>query len=770
MTTWKETLKDRMPAELAEEIDVFETQIDLKKQGKIDDKLFAETRLRRGAYGQRYDNGQRHDGIETRELNYPTDATKGPDTLWDAPGMMRIKIPFGGMNAEQMEVLADLAEEYSDAICHITTRQDIQLHYVHIDDTPDLQRRLAAVGITTREACGNGVRNVTACPIAGVCNDETFDVTPYSKAMAYFLLGHPDTQDFGRKFKVAFSGCKGKACGLTNIHDLGLIARKQVVNGEEKRGFEMYVGGGLGAVPYNAKLLDEFVPEEEILPMAQAISRVFARLGEKRNRGRARIKFLVDKLGIEEFTRLVQEERKMLPHDDWWTDYLDEVRAWEETPVKEPAELTSGVSDANFETWRATNLYKQKQKGYSVATVALPLGDITSWQMRQLADIARKYCGDNIRTTVEQNIVLRWVAEADLPALYEDLKNVGLAQPGAGTIFDVVSCPGTDTCKLGIASSRGLAGELHERLATKYQQFDSSIQGLHIKISGCFNSCGQHHLADLGFYGVSRKVGGTTVPHFRVVLGGQWENNGGSYGLTIGAVPSKRVPDFIDRITDKYLKERESDKEDFQAFIQRIGKRELKKVVDELSAVPPYELDPSYYSDWRDPREYSISDIGVGECAGEVVSRIDFDLQNAERLYFDAQIAHEEGEYQKADETAFKAMIAAAGGLVRLENQDIPDDPDQVVPEFRKRYYDTKLFHDKYAGGKFAEYLFNRYEDKSREFTADNVRLLLEETQLFIEAAHACNAKLIEQANAERQAALGKDKKGKDKSASAANA
>ena len=771
MTSWKETLQDRMPADLAEEIDTFETQINLKKQGKMDDKLFAETRLRRGAYGQRYDNGQRHDGLETRELNYPTDATKGPDTLWDAPGMMRIKIPFGGMTAEQMEVLADLAEEYSDAISHITTRQDIQLHYVHIDDTPDLQRRLAAVGITTREACGNGVRNVTACPIAGVCNDETFDITPYSKAMAYFLLGHPDTQDFGRKFKVAFSGCKGKACGLTNIHDLGLIARKKTVDGEEKRGFEMYVGGGLGAVPYEAKLLDEFVPEEEILPLAQAISRIFARYGEKKNRGRARIKFLVDKLGIEEFRRLVFEERKILPHDDWWTDYLEEVRAWEETPVKEPAELTSGVSDANFETWRATNLYRQKQKGYSVATVALPLGDITSWQMRQLADIARKYCGDNIRTTVEQNIVLRWVADADLPALYEDLKRVGLQQTGAGTIFDVVACPGTDTCKLGIASSRGLAGEMHERLATKYQQFDSSIQGLKIKISGCFNSCGQHHLADLGFYGVSRKVGGTTVPHFRVVLGGQWENNGGAYGLTIGAVPSKRVPDFIDAITDQYLKERESEKEDFRAYIQRVGKRELKKIVDKFSSVPPYELDSSYYSDWRDPREYSISDIGVGECAGEVVSRVDFDLQNAERLYFDAQIAHEEGEYQKADETAFKAMIAAAGGLVRLENQDIADDPDQVVPEFRKRFYDTKKFHDKYAGGKFAEYLFNRYEDTDREYTADKVRLLLEETQLFIEAAHACNAKLIEQANADRKAAVSDRKgKGRDKTASTANA
>ncbi|MEX0950761.1 MAG: nitrite/sulfite reductase, partial [Gammaproteobacteria bacterium] len=317
-----------------------------------------------------------------------------------------------------------------------------------------------------------------------------------------------------------------------------------------------------------------------------------------------------------------------------------------------------------------------------------------------------------------------------------------------------------------ISSSRGLAGELHERLATRYQQFDSAIQGLRIKISGCFNSCSQHHLADLGFYGVSRKVGGATVPHFRVVLGGQWQNNGGAYGLTVGAVPSKRVPDLIDRITEKYLSEREGN-ETFQAFIQRFGKRELKKVLDEFSAVPAYELDPSYYSDWRDPREYSISDIGVGECAGEIVSRIDFDLQNAERLYFEAQLQHEEGHYQKADEMAFQAMVVAAAGLVRLENQDIPDEGDKVVPEFRRRYYDTKIFYDKYAHGKFAEYLFQRYEDTQREYTADKVRLLLEETQLFIEAAHACNAKLMEQASAERKTVLEKNKKDKADTANA---
>src|SRR5437762_5441459 len=290
--SWKEKLDGRVPDALAREIDIFETEITLRKQGKLEERLFAETRLRRGAYGQRYDNGKRNDGKKVQKLNFPSgDLTKGPNTLWDAPGMQRIKIPAGGMNAEQLEVMAELAEEYSDGVAHVTTRQDFQLHYVHIDDSPALMRRLAAVSVTSREACGNSVRNVTACPLAGICHEEAFDTTPYAKACSKFLMGHPDTQDFGRKFKVAFSGCKDNPCGLVTMHDAGAIAKTKIVDGVEKRGFEFYVGGGLGSLPYKAKLFDAFLPEEELLPTLQAISRVFARLGEKRNRARARIEF-----------------------------------------------------------------------------------------------------------------------------------------------------------------------------------------------------------------------------------------------------------------------------------------------------------------------------------------------------------------------------------------------------------------------------------------------------------------------------------------------
>ena len=427
-SSWKEKLAGQMSAELADEIDTFETQIHLRKQGKMEEKLFAETRLRRGVYGQRYDNGQRYDGTQTQQLLFPEHQTKGPDTVWHAPGMMRIKIPFGGLTAEQMEVLADVAEEYSEEILHVTTRQDFQIHFVHLEDTPDLMRRLASVGITTREACGNSVRNVTACPLSGVCRTETFDVTPYAQALMRFLLGHPDCQDFGRKFKIAFSGCQHEACGLTNMHDLGGIAVVKTIDGEEKRGFKLYVGGGLGAVPHQAQLFDEFVPAEELLPIAQAIARVFARLGEKKNRNRARIKFLVAKLGIEEFRRLVLEERAILPEDPSWTAFLDDLHATDEQPLKPGQALNGAAASAGFAEWHRTNVYAQRQEGYAVATVVLPLGDITSSQLRALAAISRRYVRETVRTTVEQNLVLRWVSETDLPHLYDELVSLGLAE------------------------------------------------------------------------------------------------------------------------------------------------------------------------------------------------------------------------------------------------------------------------------------------------------------------------------------------------------
>ena len=735
--TWKNKLAGQVREDWDKEIDVFQTQIDLRKQGKIEDKLFAETRLRRGAYGQRYDNGQRHDGETTRELAFPSNGlTKGPDTVWDAPGMMRVKIPYGQLNAEQLEVHCDLAEEYSDQILHVTTRQDIQLHFIHIDDTPDLMRRLAATGITTREACGNAVRNVTACQYSGVCKDESFDVTPYAQAITDFLMGHDDTMDFGRKFKIAFSGCEDKPCGLTTFHDMGALARVK----DGQRGFKVVVGGGLGAVPYKAWTYSEFVPEAELFPLSQAISRVFGQLGEKQNRSRARIKFLIKKLGIDEFVRLVEIERKNLRHDPRWTAFLSDLEKLDDKPGKPGSELEAAVS-GGFEDWARHNVRDQKQSGYGVVLVKLPLGDFTPLQGRAIADISREFGASAVRLTADQNLVIRWIPRADLPVVFERLVDVGLAEAGAETITDITSCPGTDTCKLGISASRGLAGELRRHLSLVKER-DEATENLHIKCSGCFNSCGQHHVADIGFLGVSRNVGGRKVPHFQLVVGGEWTNNAGSYGLPIGAIPSKNVPKAVDALTAAYAAGRQ-DGEKFREWIDRFGKREVKKLITDFTKVPAYEDDKSFYTDWGDPREYTIGDIGVGECAGEVVSFVEIGIADAEREFFEAQIALDDGDSEKAGQLAYKAMVKAARALTRELNPNLSEEVDEVVAEFRKLLVDSKIFLDQYAGAKFANYLFRHHKDGLGDGSMETSRELIEETQLFIEASHTCHQRML---------------------------
>jgi sulfite reductase (ferredoxin) len=748
--TWKERLAGRMPEALAEEIDVFETQMTLRRQGKLDEKIFAETRLRRGIYGQRYDNGQRHDGVAQRVLAFPCGGlTKGPETVWDAPGMMRIKVPMGRLSAEQLDVLAELAEEYSDSILHVTTRQDIQLHFVHIEDTPDLMRRLAAVGITTREACGNSVRNVTACQFAGVCSDQAFDVTPYAHALTWYLLGHRDVQDFGRKFKIAFSGCKPHPCGLANFHDIGAIA---VVREDGRRGFEFYVGGGLGAVPHQAKLLEAFVPEEELLPLSQAVCRVFAQHGERKNRARARLKFVVQKLGIDEFRRLVHAEREKIAPDERWTAYLAELDAGDEKPLR-PGRPLEGAVAPELARWRETNIRPQPQAGYVVATVRLPLGDLTSSQARRISDLARRFTGDTLRLTVEQNLVFRWVSEADLPDLHRELLAIGLGEAGASTIADITACPGTDTCKLGIAASRGLAAALGERLAARDDERPDVAQ-LRIKTSGCFNSCGQHHVADIGFLGVSRNVGGRRVPHFQLVVGGEWNNNGGSYGLAIGAFPSKKIPELVERLTEVWLRERQPG-ERLQAFIARAGRAKIKEALDDLRHVPTYEEDRSYYADWGDPRDYTIGDMGVGECAGEVVTATEFGLATSEREVFEAQLQLEGGDAPRAADLAYRAMLSAARALVTIDFADVKDDEQEIVSQFRTRFHDTQLFHDRFAGAKFAAFLLSAHDAPLRQPTREQAHQQIEEAQLFIEAAHACYGK-VQQLKATEKAAAGK--------------
>jgi sulfite reductase (ferredoxin) len=671
--------------------------------------------------------------------------------------MQRIKIPGGVLTARQLEVLCDLAEEYSDRILHITTRQDVQLHYVHLEDTPALMRRLSQVGITTREACGNSVRNVTACQIAGVCRDETFDVTPYAHAVAHFLLGHPDTQDMGRKFKVAFSGCSDKPCGLTGFHDIGCIAKVRANDGSLERGFEMYVGGGLGPVPHASELLASFVTPDRVLPLSLAICRVFSKHGERENRSRARMKFLLKKVGIEEFRRLVELELAELKFDPRWKTVMGRatqqagdgcpptLEASARTTRDAPPTGTQPLGHNHVDpAFLRDNVTPQRQQGYNAVTVNLPLGDLTPEQGRGIAAIARRFCQDDFRTTVEQNIFLRWVRDEDVPLVFEELRRLGLQEAGASGITDVTACPGTDTCKLGISSSRGLAKELKRSLQQQAATLPESARGLHIKCSGCFNSCAQHHVADIGFLGVSRNVNGRRVPHFQLVVGGSWANNGREFGLAIGAIPSKRVPEAVALLTDTFARDRQ-DNETFQAWAHRIGRRKVKEMVSVLCDVPSFEQAPDLYRDWGDLRVYTTGDIGVGECAGEVISPSQFAFAESERLIFEAQIALDEGRSDTAADRAFSAMVHAARAACLRLRPSLSSAPDAVASAFDELLGRTGEFDAASPGGRFSRHYVRAREEQAGEWTLpdarQHARQRVEEAQLFIDAAHAYETK-----------------------------
>ena len=690
---------EMIPEDMQRAIEIYEIQLGRVQSGQVAEDVFTEFRLRHGVYGQRDDGSQ----------------------------MIRVKIPYGGLSAEQLEMLADVAEEFSDYIIHITTRQDVQYHYVDINNTPELMRRLASVGITTKEACGNVVRNVTACPLSGVCNDESFDVTPYAKALSAFLLGHPDGQDFGRKFKISFSGCHDHACGFGQMHDIGAVAVVKEIDGEKKRGFKMFVGGGLGAVPHRAKVLDEFLPVEELLPISQAMAKVFSRLGERKNRNKARMKFVVAKLGIDEFRSQVYAEREKLRHDPEWTAYLDDLDKFDEAALKPPTQLNGTQKPDGFEAWYATNVKPQAQPGYAVVQISLPIGDITADQTRALADIARRYVKDTIRATVEQNIILRWVTMSDLPTVYSELKAIGLGEGHAEKLMDITACPGTDSCKLGISSSRGLAVALRDHFASSEKT--ENIKDLRIKISGCPNSCGTHHIANIGFFGSSRRMQGHIAPYYQVMLGGHDADNAGAYGLAAGKIHGQHIPQFIEHLTGRYLDEKTSDDETFTSYIERLGKPEIKSILKQYDEIPAYEDDPSYYIDTGDTKEFKLQK-GVGECAGQLVALVSFKLEEADRLIYEAGVHLEQGEFDDSAERSFEAMIRAADGLLTTEGMQYIDD-ETTVREFRDRFYDTQIFFSAYA-----EHLFKAVDEKDTALDEEVTHRRVEEATLFIEQAH----------------------------------
>lgn len=696
--------KEASGPEIEREIEVFEVEIERLKRGKISEEQFRHFRLNHGIYGQRQ-----------------------PDVH-----MVRIKVPSGLLNASQLEVLAEVAEGYGHGLAHVTTRQDIQFHFVKLEDVPAIMRLVASVGLTTREACGNTVRNITACSLAGVCPDELFDVTPIARATTHTFLRHPLCQQLGRKFKISFSGCAEKPCGLAHMHDIGHIAKVHQQNGRAEYGFEVWVGGGLGAQPHPAKLYSEFVPLEELHLHQAAILSVFNKHGERKNRNKARMKFLVETLGIEEFRRQVEEEIESLRSDPYWTSHPLGVRQEELEPALSEGPAGREGTSAEFEIWKSTNVVAQKQEGFSSVHISLPLGDITPDQLRAVAAIIRRFNGENLRATVEQNFLMRWVRQSDLWELYADLKEAGLAEAGAETLLDITACPGADTCNLGITSSKGLALALRESLSGNgdgLQAVPEELRGLSIKVSGCPNSCGQHHIADIGFFGSSQRVGSHVAPNYHLFLGGQKAKNALTFGLATLKVPAKKVPEAVEHLVGRFRAER-LDGERFAEWVERVGKKDISESLAHLRVLPDFDENPDFYIDWGEEEPFFIG-TGQGECAGQLVALVELKLDEAERDLFEANLQYERGQYTDAAQMALRAMTTAAQGLLVTEGVT-ETEVEKVKEEFTARFIETDRLYEASANYFIqAEPAGGDIRDKDEAYQrVDKASLFIDECQM----------------------------------------
>ena len=576
-----------------------EEEIKAFRAGEREVTQFMPFRLRQGVYGQRQPDSQ----------------------------MLRVKIPGGILTPEAMEALGTLAEEYAPlGKGHVTTRENFQFHHIPLEKTPDAIRLIGTVGLSTREACGNTVRNVVGNPLAGVCPDEVFDPTPHLAAYVRYAVRHPVTQNFPRKFKTSFTGCADHDTVAGAIHDLSYIAQVREEDGVSKRGFKVMVGGGTSIMPRLAHVLYEFVPEEDFLRVAEALWRIFDRSDMlRKNRMMARIKVLIDRIGFDAFKEMADEELKGIgPIDPKPLMKVDEV--YNEVPPAMPSSRnggTAGDSDypPEFLFWKKTNATPQKQDGYFVAYVKLPLGDIYINQFKVLADITRRYTGGRARTTQEQNLAFRWVPEERLYDVWKGLKEIGLVDPEAHTITDVVSCPGTDSCKLGITSSMGLGDAIRSELESLNGHLDDPlVKKMHIKMSGCPNGCGLHHIAHIGFQGAALKgPGGLQIPAYELFLGGYYgektvEEARIGQRLPGVKVPSKKAPELVKDLV-AYYKANRNDGEEFIDFVDRVGLDPFAKIAAPYREVGPLGPDnQDIYMDWKKEELYKV-ERGEGECA-----------------------------------------------------------------------------------------------------------------------------------------------------------
>ena len=576
-------LEERHRREAIEtEIVRFEERAQQLQSGAITAEQFRPFRLKHGTYGQRQPGFQ----------------------------MLRVKIAAGVLKPAQLRVLADIADNYSTGRGHLTTRENVQFHFVKLENVGAAMRLLADAGLTTREACGNTVRNVTACPVAGICPGEAFDVTPYALGVSRYLLRHPDFHDLPRKFKIAFSGCEDDgACAVAGIHDVGLIAQVRGNNGTSRRGFKVLVGGGLGSLPTEAAVLTDFLPEEELLPTIEAVLRVFMETGNRKNKLLARLKYVLRAKGIEEFRRLVAEKRKVsqAPAETFTVPTPIRPSLVTIAPVALSSATMETPNDPEYDRWAEHNLTSQRQTGYGAVWIKLSAGTFHSNQMRGLADALEKNALSGVRIAVNQDLVIPWVPFDRVRTIYDELGALDLATPGARTISDVTGCPGATTCNLGITRSLTLADVLSRELEG---YTDPEIQKLRIKISGCPNSCGHHHIADIGFYGNVRKVGEQQAPYYQLLLGGKVNADGVRFGRQIMSVPARPIPGIVRELLAFYQADRQP-AETFSAWVSRTPDSIIKERLRPLVEVTRATED--LFVDWGDTETYSLK-LGRGEC------------------------------------------------------------------------------------------------------------------------------------------------------------
>lgn len=608
--------------ELAKKIEAF-------NNGTIDEEKFRSLRLARGIYGQR------QEGVQ----------------------MVRIKLPYGKVKSSQLRTISDVSDEYSRGRLHITTRQDIQIHYVDINRTPELWALLDKDDVTIREACGNTVRNVTASELAGIDINEPFDVSPYADALFRVFLRNPICQEMGRKFKVSFSS-SDEDSGLSYMHDLGFIAKIE----KGVRGFKVMIGGGLGSQPRHADTLYPFLPSDKIIPLMEGVVRVFDRYGERKSRSKARMKFLIKDIGLEAFKALVEEEQKAI---EFKTVAIDADAYVTSRPVSVEAPKVEIKDPIAFETWKSINLIPQKQAGYVAIGIKVLLGDFYTDKARLLANLVENYAAGEIRLSLRQNIVIPFVKENLIPFFYSELEKLGFTEAGYNKAVDITACPGTDTCNLGIASSTGIAAELERVIKTEYPHYLNNTDVV-IKISGCMNACGQHNMANIGFQGMSVRTPDKLVaPALQVLLGGANLGNGnGVFADKVVKVPSKRGPEALRRILNDI--DANANGKSFVEYYKITGERYFYDLLNDLQDVT--NLTQSDFIDWGSEEKYE-KEIGIGECAGVVIDLIATLFFESEEKIENAQQAFGDKVYSSAIYYAYASMVNSAKAMLLAENK-----------------------------------------------------------------------------------------------------